>query len=325
MAVTGVSLYLVGSMPGAWVGAISLSAGVVLEALAARFMAAGEVARLSAGAPPRLPAEAIATASELDTGAEARSGAEEVVGAEAAATRRLVTRGESAIRRTGAAARALRKAAVAGYGDIARFYFPLALTSLIGLTVQPMLTFFMGRAPLPLESLAVFPVVHGLAFMFRSPGIAFQEVVIALVGKRLEHLGALARFGFGLGLAVTGILGLVTFTPLASILFETVSGLSPELAALATEPARISVPLAGLTVLIAFQNALLVQTRRTREITAASFFEVGGIAVLFTLAGWQFGLFGASAAMVGLVGGRVLANGYLWTRVRRAVAETRLS
>ena len=33
------------------------------------------------------------------------------------------------------------------YRAIASFYYPLALTSLIGLTVQPMLTFFMGRAP----------------------------------------------------------------------------------------------------------------------------------------------------------------------------------
>jgi progressive ankylosis protein len=37
-----------------------------------------------------------------------------------------------------------------GYRAIAAFYYPLALTSVIGLTVQPMLTFFMGRAPAPL-------------------------------------------------------------------------------------------------------------------------------------------------------------------------------
>ena len=36
-----------------------------------------------------------------------------------------------------------------GYGRIAHFYFPLLLTSVIGLMVHPMLTFFMGRAPAP--------------------------------------------------------------------------------------------------------------------------------------------------------------------------------
>ena len=38
-----------------------------------------------------------------------------------------------------------------GYRGIARFYYPLALTSMIGLTVQPLLTFFMGRAPSPIR------------------------------------------------------------------------------------------------------------------------------------------------------------------------------
>jgi Na+-driven multidrug efflux pump len=272
MGATGMVLYHFFTLPGVWVGALSLSAGVVLEAIAARFMAAGAVARLKETPPEPAP-------------------------------ERVQRQGRSA----------------ESYGDIARFYFPLALTTLVGLTVQPMLTFFMGRTAAPLESLAVFPVVYALAFLFRAPGLAFQEVVIALSGRRLEHIAPLRRFGTALGLAATAALALVTFTPLAGFWFGVVSSLPPDLAALAAEPARITVLLPALTVLMAFQQAVLVQTRRTRDITAASFFEVGGIALLFTLLGWQVGLFGASAAMAALVGGRLLSNGYLWTRVRRAL------
>src|SRR5690606_12568760 len=201
--------YTLSSLPGAWVGALALSAGVVVEAAAARMMAAGVIARLTAGAArPAVPPPEPPGPPEAESGAEAGSGGEEVAGAEAAA-RTLVDRGESALRRTGAAARALRRrVAASGYGEIARFCFPLALTSLIGLTVQPMLTFFMGRAVLPIESLAVFPVVHALSFLFRAPGLAFQEVVIALSGKRLENIVPLRRFGVGLGLALSGLLAL---------------------------------------------------------------------------------------------------------------------
>ncbi|MAN48664.1 MAG: hypothetical protein CME09_04710, partial [Gemmatimonadetes bacterium] len=56
------------------------------------------------------------------------------------------------------------------YRAIATFYLPLALTSLIGLTIQPLLTFFMGRSVSPVESLAIYPVVHSLSFFFRSVG-----------------------------------------------------------------------------------------------------------------------------------------------------------
>ena len=64
--------------------------------------------------------------------------------------------------------------------DIVRFYYPLALTSVISLATGPLLTFFMGRSRSPIESLAVLPVVQSLVFLFRSGGVASQEVGVAL-------------------------------------------------------------------------------------------------------------------------------------------------
>src|SRR5690606_12799368 len=172
----------------AWVGALALSAGVAVEAVAARVMAAGVIARLTAGAArATVPVLESVGSPEAESGAEAGSGGEEVAGAEAAA-RTLAERGESALRRTGAAAQALRRrVAASGYGEIARFYFPLALTSLIGLSVQPMLTFVMGRTVLPIQSLAVFPPVHALSFLLRAPRPAPQQPVLTLSGTPLEH------------------------------------------------------------------------------------------------------------------------------------------
>lgn len=305
------------SWPGAWVGAAALSAGVVSESIATSLMAIGTVARLRRigsgpdgvgeptagdGSAPRLQigggAPALAAAE-----CEAGAGAEEVSGAEGVATRVLAAeaRGEPL-----------------DYATISRFYFPLALTSLIGLAVQPILTFFMGRAPAPVESLAVFPVVHAVSFFFRAPGISFQEAAIALLGDRSEHLRALGRFGLSLGLVVTGGMALLAFTPLADVWFITVSGLSRELADAALAPFRVALLLPPLTVLISLQQAMLVKARRTRPITVASVIELGGIAVLFMVFGWGIGTAGAVAAFVGLGGGRVAANIYLQRSVSRA-------
>lgn len=209
-----------------------------------------------------------------------------------------------------------------GYPEIARFYFPLALTSLIGLTVHPLLTFFMGRAPFPVESLAVFPVVHGLSFLFRAPGFAYQETVIALAGRRLENVPVLARFGAVLGLAAAGGLSLVAFTPLAGVWFETVSGLTPELAAFAVVPTRLLAPLPIVAVVIAFQHALLVHGRTTRAVTVGTAVEVAGIALLFVVFGWRIGMVGVSAASLALLGGRLAAAGYLAWPVRRVLRRS---
>lgn len=210
-----------------------------------------------------------------------------------------------------------------GYRDIARFYYPLALTSLIGLTVQPLLTFFMGRAPFPLESLAVFPVVHALSFIFRSLGLSFQEAAIALLGDRHEHVQPVGRFAWFLGLGSSAALAVVAFTPLADIWFVRISGLEPELARFAVIPARILVPLPALSVALSYQRAVLVQAHRTGPITLATATEVGLIALTFVLAGWGLGWVGITAAFVAFLIGRTGANAFLVAPVRAALARSR--
>jgi hypothetical protein len=205
------------------------------------------------------------------------------------------------------------------YPEIARFYYPLAITSFLGLTVQPMLTFFMGRAPLPIESLAVFPVVHGLSFLFRALGFSYQEVVIALSGRRLENVGRLGQFGLGLALASSVMLALVAFTPLVDFWFVTVSGLASELAALAVAPAQVSVLLPAVAVAIAFQHGVLVRGRRTNPVTFATLVEVLAIAGLFGVLGFGLDLMGVTAAVGAMMGGRLAGNLVLVYSVRQVL------
>jgi len=197
------------------------------------------------------------------------------------------------------------------YRAIATFYLPLALTSMIGLTIQPLLTFFMGRSVAPVESLAVYPVVHSLSFFFRSMGFAYQDAAIALIGEQFEHYRELRRFCFTLGAVATAGLALVAFTPLFQLWFIALSGLTPELTSFALIPARIIVPLPFLSVLLSFQRAILVEGRRTQHITWASVIEVTAVAVLFLTLGFGFEVVGATAAFTAFLGGRLLSTVYL--------------
>jgi hypothetical protein len=266
MATTGLVLFFLFQPPGAWVGAASLSVGVMTEAIASRVMAAGSIARL------------------LNTVEGSGSEYEELT-----------------------------------YGGILRFYYPLALTSMIGLAAQPMMTFFMGRAAAPVESLAAFPVVISLTFIFRSMGLSFQETGIALMGRHFEHFRPLAKFAGVLALCASGGLALVAFTPLADFWFVTVSGLSPDLAAVAIPATAILAPIPFLSVLLSFQRGILVVSRRTRPITIATALEVTGIALLFPLLGWHLGWVGVTAAAASILLGRLAANTYLMKPCKDAV------
>jgi hypothetical protein len=205
------------------------------------------------------------------------------------------------------------------YREVASFYYPLALTSLIGLSVHPMLTFFMARSVSPVQSLAIFPVVHALSFFFRSMGLAYQDVSIALIGDRLEHLPELRRFAVSLGLATSAGLALVAFTPLSQVFFVTVSGLTPELMEFALTPVRIIVLLPALSVLLSVQRAVLVEGRRTRHITVASAVEIAVVALVFVSLGWGLDLVGATAAFAAFLAGRTASNLYLLAPTRAVV------
>jgi hypothetical protein len=70
------------------------------------------------------------------------------------------------------------------YREIISFYYPLALTSLLGLGVYPMVTFFIGQSRMPLESLAVLPVINSLYLFSEVQDYRFKKLVLLCLVKR---------------------------------------------------------------------------------------------------------------------------------------------
>jgi len=256
MTVTALSLYAFTKLPGAWVGAAALSAGVTMEAIASRFMARIVVKDLMRGSG-KMPGPPLTTRA------------------------------------------------------IVHFYTPLAMTSLLTMGVNPLVTFFLGRSRSALESLAVMPVVASLVFAFRSGGVAYQEVGIALLGDRREGFVPLRRFAEILAAVTSGVLALVAFSPLAVGWLHTVSGLSMEMTRFALMPLRVLWLMPALEVVLSFQRSLLVHARRTALITWATTVEVVGILATLAVGIGALDLVGAVAAAVALLVGRVWANLFL--------------
>jgi hypothetical protein len=194
---------------------------------------------------------------------------------------------------------------------ILAFYTPLAMTSLLSLAVHPLVTLFMGHSRLPLESLAVLPVINALVFVFRSLGLAAQEVFIALYGDGGEGRVVLGRFALMLGLAAAGGLALIAFTPLAGIWFRSVSGLAPDLAHLAVTPLRVLCLIPGLTVLLSWQRAMLVNHGRTGAVSWATLIELAVAGAVLAVGVLTLDMVGAIAAAAALLFGRLAANAYL--------------
>jgi len=202
--------------------------------------------------------------------------------------------------------------------SIVKFYYPLALTSLLGLVIQPALTFFMGQAPFALESLAVWPVVNSFVFIFRSFGLSFQEVAISLLDEQGKTYLKLRKFARWMAVIVSALLGIIAFSPLLNIWLQTVSGLSSDLAGFAYMPIRILALMPALAVWLSFQRAVLVSQNSTSPITMATAIEVVSILILMLYLTMHLNWNGAAAAATALMVGRVGSNSYLWTKIIKA-------
>lgn len=255
MSATAYLLWLLGGLSGASLGACSLSAGVVAEALATRWLARRVI---------------LTSLAETD---------------------------EAVI--------------MSSYTALSRFYLPLAMTPLIGLSVHPVVTFFLGHSYKALESLAVMPVLYALTFLFRALGLSYPEVAIATLKDGQQNRAVVRRFALYLGFALGSGLALIAFTPLNVFWFATLSGLSPELVQLAIPPLQILAFFPALTVAIGYQRALLIDAGRTLSVTLATAVEAVGIFSILALLVLYSALPGVTSAALAYLLGRLLALLYL--------------
>jgi hypothetical protein len=195
------------------------------------------------------------------------------------------------------------------------FYVPLAMTSLLNLLVQPIGSAALSRMPYALESLAVWPVVSGLIFMLRSLGIAYNEVVVALLDEPRSSY-SLRRFATLLAMLTTLLLLVVAATPLAPIWFGRVSALTPPLTDLAHQGLWIALLIPGLNVLQSWYQGTILHGRYTRGITeAVAIFLLTSSVILWAGVAW-----GQTAGLyIGLAAFAVsslMQTAWLWYRSR---------
>ena len=198
------------------------------------------------------------------------------------------------------------------------FYNPLVLTSLLSLLVQPIGAAALSRMPQPIGSLAAWAVVTGLVFMLRSAGIAFNEVVVALMDE-FQAAKTLWKFAINLILVTTVIWVLIIATPISSFWFQTVSALPANLAVLAEVGIWFTLPMPALAVLQSWYQGAILHSHKTRGITeAVIIYLVVNFATLLVgvISGVIIGLY---IGLISFVLSTFVQTVWLWFRSRQAI------
>ena len=202
-----------------------------------------------------------------------------------------------------------------GLWEMLVFFIPLGMTPLLNQLIRPIGAAALSRLPHPLETLAIWPVISSFSFLIVTPGSAFNEVVIAML-DRPHARENLRRFMFILMAVQFCVFVLVAFSPLSYWWFLRVSGLSPELAHLASRAFILLLPGSLLSPLNSWFSGLIIHSRRSRSITEAMGIYLG----VYTAALWTGWLLVPVSGIYIAVASSMLAsisqNAFLWYRSR---------
>lgn len=206
-----------------------------------------------------------------------------------------------------------------------RFYLPLTWTSAVNLATTPLLNWGMARALLPVESLAVWPVISGQLFVTRSFGFSLQEVVVALLDrpggrKKLQDFAAL------IGVWSLLLMILVACTPIGPWWQREVAGLPNELIDLAVPTLQLVLLLPLLATIQSWFRGVVVFGRKTGTVAWATVINLVVLSAVLIGGVNIGGVVGAFLSALALTLSQIIESLWLWHSARSArstAAQTR--
>ncbi len=159
------------------------------------------------------------------------------------------------------------------YTTAMKFHIPLALTSLMTLLTRPIIERGLANADNAEKVLAAWPVIYAILLLMRSGGMAWQEVVITL-SRSAESDQALRKFTWTLGLATTGILALVAWTPLINVYIGDILNVPTGIRSLVVLGAQVGFLIPLVTALQSYLRAVLMLADTTNPIYQGMFLSL---------------------------------------------------
>lgn len=162
----------------------------------------------------------------------------------------------------------------------ARFYAPLAATSLMLTATHPLITAALARTPDPVSALVGFSVAFSLCGVLYSPLLVLQQVAASRLIKQGEF-APIQRFGLLAGLGFSLVAALIAFVdPVHMAVFRDLVGLRGSALAEAGFAFGWLWPVPLITAVRALHQGRLVAGHRTHPIAIATGIRTGVLAAV---------------------------------------------
>lgn len=210
------------------------------------------------------------------------------------------------------------------YGQIFRFWLPLAATWLMMSIEGPFLAAIIARLAAEKVNLAAYGVAFAFALIAESPIIMLMSASTALCRDR-ESYRKLRNFSLVLSISVTLVLAIFLLPPIFNLVILRLIGLPAEIASLIHIALLFLLPWPGAIGIRRFYQGILIvkhQTRRIAVSTLARLFSMSSCAlILFFYSSLPGAIIGAISLAGGVVSEAFLTR-YLARHAITAILQT---
>ncbi|MGI6644116.1 MAG: hypothetical protein ACOX3V_09085 [Bacillota bacterium] len=187
------------------------------------------------------------------------------------------------------------------YAEIAKFYAPLAVTSVLMMVTHSVVSGAVSRTPEPATALAAYAAAYSVGQMFESPCYGMHRMTLTFVRGKTS-LAVVQKSALQILAVLVSCLALVAWTPLSRAVFMGFLRLSEPVYRLAVPSLRVFLlwPISS-TLRSLFQCPIVLQ-KKTTWMTVNMGARVGvmlGLAAILPRA-WPFGPVGPTILMSGL-------------------------
>ena len=162
---------------------------------------------------------------------------------------------------------------------ILKQYAPLAVSSILMATVEPLVTASIARSPGSEVALAAYPVVISLTWLSRVHLWNAQQIVIARV-KSLSQYRDVRRFMISMTGITTVLLAALMIPSVSEWIFGTMMGLEGPVKDMAIKGFPIAILIPALQAARSFYYGTLISQEVTGGIQVAAFIRIGVMVVL---------------------------------------------
>jgi len=198
------------------------------------------------------------------------------------------------------------------------FMFPLILTSFIGTVGTFVVNIGLIRTVNPAVALTAFAVGWDLGMIFVSPLNMLHQVPVNYLQEYSQaRLKSIKKFMAYLGIMLSLILSVVSFSPVGHFLLRHYMGVSEEISMWSMDVLKIMAILPAIAVVREFYWGLFLKEHKTKYIVWGKSINLISLVITVAVLTWIPPSNPAIIGAVGMLGSQVMELGYLFWLIRR--------